>query len=52
LVIVSTFVFIGSFLLFKITGLLIPLRVKKEHEALGLDLSQHAESVHKGEMNY
>lgn len=52
LVIVSAFVFIGSFLLFKITGLLIPLRVKKEQEALGLDLSQHSESIYKGEMNY
>lgn len=52
LVIVSVFVFVGSFLLFKLTGLLIPLRVKKEQEALGLDLSQHAESVYKGEMNY
>jgi len=52
LVIVSVFVFVGSYLLFKITGVLIPLRVKKEHEAIGLDMSQHAESVYKGEMNY
>lgn len=51
LIIVSVFVFVGSYLLYKITAMLIPLRVKKEHEAMGLDLSQHAESIYKGEKN-
>lgn len=51
LIIVSVFVFVGSYLLYKITAMLIPLRVKKEHEVMGLDLSQHAESIYKGEKN-
>lgn len=51
LIIVCVFVFIGSFLLYKITGLLIPLRVSPDQEIQGLDLSQHAESVFKGEWN-
>ena len=45
LVIVSVFTFGGSFLLYKLTDLLIPLRVTKEQEEIGLDLSQHDESV-------
>ena len=45
LVIVSVFAFGGSFLLYKLTDLLIPLRVTKEQEEIGLDLSQHDESV-------
>lgn len=48
LVIVSVFAFGGSFLLYKLTDLLIPLRVTKEQEEIGLDLSQHDESVHYG----
>ncbi|WP_435006338.1 ammonium transporter [Tundrisphaera lichenicola] len=43
LVIVSVFSFVGSIVLFKLTDLLIPLRVPAEHEAEGLDLSQHGE---------
>jgi len=45
LVIVSVFTFGGSFLLYKLTDLLISLRVTKEQEDIGLDLSQHDESV-------
>jgi Amt family ammonium transporter len=45
LVIVTVFAFGGSFLLFKVTNLIIPLRVSAAEEALGLDLSQHAESI-------
>lgn len=45
LVIVSIFTFGGSYLLYKLTDLLIPIRVTKEQEELGLDLSQHDESV-------
>ena len=45
LVIVSAYSFLGSFALYKITDLLIPLRVTKEQEAAGLDLSQHGETA-------
>jgi ammonium transporter, Amt family len=45
LVIVSIFTFGGSYILYKITDFLIPLRVTKEQEDIGLDLSQHNESV-------
>src|SRR6185436_10678204 len=40
LVIVIAFTFIGSYLLLKLTHLLIPLRVYAEHEWMGLDVSQ------------
>lgn len=43
--IVSAFTFFGSFLLFKITNAIIPLRVSEESEQMGLDLSQHDESL-------
>ena len=45
LAIVSIFTFGGSYILYKITDFLIPLRVTKEQEDIGLDLSQHNESV-------
>jgi ammonium transporter, Amt family len=45
LVIVSIFSFVGSFLLYKVVDLIVPLRVPQEHEELGLDLSQHGETV-------
>jgi Amt family ammonium transporter len=45
LVIVSAFTFIGSFILYKVTDLIIPLRVTEEQERLGLDLSQHGETA-------
>jgi ammonium transporter, Amt family len=45
LVIVSVFSFVGSFLLYKLVDLIVPLRVPQEHEELGLDLSQHGETV-------
>jgi len=45
LVIVSGFTFGGSFALLKLTNAIIPLRVKPVDEAMGLDLSQHNESV-------
>ncbi|MFH1194675.1 MAG: ammonium transporter [bacterium] len=44
--IVSVFAFGGSYLLYKVTDFLIPLRVTKEQEKIGLDLSQHEESIH------
>ena len=45
LVIVAAFSFIGSLILYKITDLIIPLRVTHEHEDEGLDLSQHGETA-------
>lgn len=50
LVIVSAFTFIGSYVLLKVTNFIIPLRVKAEDEEVGLDLSQHHESVFDGEL--
>jgi Amt family ammonium transporter len=43
LVFVAAFSFAGSYLLYKITDLVIPLRVSAEQEEIGLDLSQHGE---------
>ena len=42
---ISAFTFGGSFLLYKLTNLLIPIRVNARHEATGLDLSQHGEML-------
>jgi ammonium transporter, Amt family len=43
LVFVAGFSFGGSYLLYLVTDLIIPLRVSSEQEATGLDLSQHGE---------
>ncbi|MBE9462568.1 ammonium transporter [Dyadobacter subterraneus] len=40
---VSVFAFGGSFLLIKITDLILPLRVSESDEKVGLDISQHDE---------
>lgn len=45
LVLVSVFTFVGALILYKITNLFIPLRVTEESEEMGLDLSQHGESL-------
>ncbi len=45
LVIVSVFAFVGSLVLFKMTDLIIPLRVTEDQERAGLDLSQHGETA-------
>lgn len=45
LVIVGVFTFGGSYLLFKLTSFIIKLRVSPEEEKLGLDISQHQESL-------
>jgi Amt family ammonium transporter len=42
---VSVFAFIGSFILLKVTDLIIPLRVSAEEELSGLDVSQHDEEL-------
>jgi Amt family ammonium transporter len=43
LVFVAAFAFAGSWLLYRLTDLIIPLRVSEEQEEIGLDLSQHGE---------
>lgn len=45
LVLVSIFTFFGAWVLFKVTNFFIPLRVSEDSEHLGLDLSQHDESI-------
>lgn len=42
---VTIFAFCGSYLLFRLTGMLIPLRVTEDEERAGLDISQHGESI-------
>jgi Amt family ammonium transporter len=44
LVIVGVFTFGGSMLLYKITDLIVPLRISPHGEKIGLDISQHDES--------
>ena len=43
LLFVAAFSFGGSYVLYKLTDLIIPLRVSSDQEELGLDLSQHGE---------
>lgn len=45
LVMVSAFAFAGSWALYKVTDVLIPIRVTAEQEEAGLDMSQHGESA-------
>jgi Amt family ammonium transporter len=45
LVIVMIFTFVGSYVLYMISNFIKPLRVNEEEERMGLDLSQHGESV-------
>ncbi|MGE3800488.1 MAG: ammonium transporter [Candidatus Kapaibacterium sp.] len=45
LIAVSIIVFVISYLLFYISAWITPLRVTLEHELIGLDLSQHGETV-------
>jgi ammonium transporter, Amt family len=44
LVIVSVFTFGGSLLMYKITDLIVPMRISPQGEKVGLDISQHDES--------
>lgn len=44
ILVVAAYSFIVTFVLLKITGLITPLRVSKDDEEAGLDLSQHGES--------
>jgi Amt family ammonium transporter len=43
MLIVVTFSFTASYLIFKFISLLLPLRVSEEEEELGLDATQHDE---------
>lgn len=43
---VGIFVFVGSYILYWFTNLIIPMRVLEEQEEKGLDLSQHGESAY------
>jgi Amt family ammonium transporter len=45
LVIVSVFTFGGSYLLYRVTDLILPMRVTAEQEEKGLDLTQHGEEA-------
>ncbi len=45
LVIVAVFTFGGSLILYKVTDMISPLRVTEEQELLGLDISQHGETI-------
>src|SRR6476469_9442330 len=45
LIFISGFTFGGSWVLYKVTNALIPIRVNAEHEAHGLDASQHGETL-------
>ncbi|QXV65210.1 ammonium transporter [Mucilaginibacter sp. 21P] len=45
LIATSVFAFVGSVVLLKITNMISPLRVSKEEEELGLDISQHGEKL-------
>jgi Amt family ammonium transporter len=44
LAIVGVYTLGGSFLLYKLTNLIIPMRVEPKSERLGLDVTQHDES--------
>jgi Amt family ammonium transporter len=44
-IVVPAFTFGGSWLLYKLTDVVVPLRVDVEQEAIGLDLSQHGETT-------
>ncbi len=45
LVFVAAFSFFGSWFLYKLTDMILPLRVSDEQERLGLDRSQHGETA-------
>jgi len=44
LIVVGIFTFGGSYLLYRLTDMIIPMRVEPKSERLGLDISQHDES--------
>lgn len=46
LLITGVFTFFGSWLLYRLVDLVLPLRVKDYQEDKGLDASQHGEIIH------
>lgn len=46
LLLVAVFTFGGSWLLFKIVDLIVPIRVRPDQEERGLDISQHGENIY------
>jgi Amt family ammonium transporter len=48
LVFVAAFSFGGSWVLYRLTDMIIPLRVSPDQEEIGLDLSQHGEVMEEG----
>jgi ammonium transporter, Amt family len=47
IVIVCTFVYVGSYVLYRLVDLVLPLRVSEADEERGLDLSQHGETMYE-----
>jgi Amt family ammonium transporter len=45
LIFVAAFSFAGSWVLYRVTDMIIPLRVSEEQEEIGLDLSRHGEMM-------
>jgi Amt family ammonium transporter len=45
LAIAAPYAFFGSWLLYRLTDAIIPLRVSERQELIGLDLTQHDETV-------
>ena len=45
ILVVGGFSFLGSIIIYKIINAITPLRVSEEHEIVGLDISQHNESI-------
>jgi len=41
----APFAFVGSWILYKVTDAIIPLRVSEQQELIGLDITQHDETV-------
>jgi len=49
MLIVGGFSFFGSYILYKLTDWIIPMRVSTDEEEMGLDLSQHGETLIDGD---
>jgi Amt family ammonium transporter len=45
LAIAAPYAFVGSWILFRLTDWIIPLRVSERQELIGLDITQHDETV-------
>src|SRR5262245_57736211 len=48
LIFVAAFSFVGSWMLYRATDMIIPLRVSEDQEDMGLDISQHGEVMEEG----